>query len=52
MRRIEENVGGIAGAEFQPVAALQFLPLDAFPVHERAMLAAQVDQEEFLALPA
>src|SRR5579864_749036 len=50
MGRIKENVGRITRTEFQPIAALQFLALDALPVHERAMLAAQIFDEEFLTL--
>jgi hypothetical protein len=50
MRRIEQNVGGITGAKLQPVAAIQFLALDALPVYKRAVLAAQVDKEKILPL--
>ena len=50
VRGIEQNVGGIARAEFEAVAALQFLALDALSVDEGAVLAAQVDQEKILSL--
>ncbi len=52
MRRIEQDVGGIARAEFQTVSALQFLALDTFAVDEGAMLAAEVLDERSPALPA
>ena len=48
VRRIEQNVSRIARAKLQAVAALQFLPLDALSIDERAVLAAQVDQEKRL----
>ncbi len=50
MGRIEYDVRRIARPKFQPVAALQFLALDAFSIHECAVLAAQIDQKEFLPL--
>src|SRR5579863_1258830 len=37
VRRIKENVGGIARAEFEAVSALQLLALDALSVHKRAV---------------
>src|ERR1022692_2376567 len=46
--RIEEKISRIARPEFQPVATLQFLPLDALSVHERAVFAAQIDEEKIL----
>jgi len=46
MSRIEKNISGIARPELQPVAALQFLPLDALTVDEGAVLTAQVNEEE------
>ena len=52
MRRVEQDVGRIARPKFQPVAALQLLPLDALAVDERAVLAAQIDEEEIRPLPA
>ena len=50
MRRVEQHVGRIARAEFQPVAPLQLLALDAFTVHERAMLAPLILDKEIVAL--
>ncbi len=48
MSRIEQKIGRIARSEFQPVSALQFLPLDALSIHESAMFAAQIDEKEVL----
>ena len=50
MRRIENDIGRIAGAKFHPVIALKFLPLDTFPIDEGAVLASLIDQKELAAL--
>ncbi len=50
VRGIEQDVSRIASPELQAVAALQFLALDSLSVDERAVLAAQIDEEEFLPL--
>ncbi len=46
VRRIEDGVGRIARAKLQAIVALQLLPLDTLSVHERAVLAALVDEKE------
>ena len=48
MSRIEEDVRRIARPKLQAVTALQFLTLDTLSVDERAVLAAQVNEEKLL----
>ena len=50
MQRMENQVGDIARAKFQPVVALELVPLDPLAVDEGAVLAALVDDEEFAIL--
>src|ERR1022692_3070265 len=46
VRRIEDGIGRIACAKLQAIVALQLLPLNAFPVDERTVLAALIDEEK------
>ena len=46
VRRIKNGVGGIARAEFQTIIALEPLPLNAFAVDKRTVLAPLIDEEE------
>ena len=46
VRRIEDGVAGIARSKFQAVVAFQLLPLNAFAVDERAVLAALINEKE------
>ena len=50
MRRVEQNVGRIPSSEFQPVAPLQFLALDALSIYVGAVFAAEIDEEKILPL--
>ena len=43
VRWIENGVGRIASPKFKPVVALQLLPLNPFPIDERAVFAALID---------
>ena len=46
MLRIENHVRNFTNAELQPVVAFESLTLDSFPVDERPVLAALVDDAE------
>src|SRR5580693_6328538 len=50
MRRIENGIGGIACSKFEAVIAFQLLPLNAFPIDERSVLAALIDEKKSLFL--
>ena len=44
---MENKVGNVAGAEFQPVIALQLVPVNFLAIDEGAVFAAQIDDKKF-----